>query len=91
MGRLNYSRYDKKLVDAVLGIEYDGCCWIGRAVLQRTQNGVTSSNTRILFQLELVGLSRLGSNPLEILKTNVPRYQYLREKISVPSRFTTYD
>ncbi len=91
VGRLNYSRYDKKLVDAVLGIEYDGCCWIGRAVLQRTQNGVTSSNTRILFQLELVGLSRLGSNPLEILKTNVPRYQYLREKISVPSRFTTYD
>ena len=91
VGRLNYSLQEKKLVDAVLGVEYDGCCWIGRVVLQRTQNGITNANTRILFQLELVGFSRLGSSPLETLKTNVPRYQYLREKISAPSRFTTYD
>ena len=91
VGRLNYSLQDKKLVDAVVGVEYDGCCWIGRVVLQRTQNGTSTSNTRVLFQLELVGFSRIGSNPLETLKTNVPRYQYLREKISAPSRFTTYD
>ena len=91
VGRLNYSLQDKKLVDAVIGVEYDGCCWIGRVVLQRTQNSTSTSNTRVLFQLELVGLSRIGSNPLETLKTNVPRYQYLREKSSLPSRFTTYD
>ena len=91
VGRLNYSTLDKKLVDAVIGIEYDGCCWIGRVVLQRSQNSTTNANTRILFQLELVGFSRIGANPLETLKTNVPRYQYLREKISSPSRFTTYD
>ena len=88
---MNYSLPDKKLVDAVIGVEYDGCCWIGRVVLQRTQNSTSTSNTRVLFQLELVGLSRIGSNPLETLKTNVPRYQYLREKSSLPSRFTTYD
>ncbi|WP_092007969.1 LPS-assembly protein LptD [Polaromonas sp. OV174] len=91
VGRLNYSMLDKKLVDAIVGVEYDGCCWIGRVVLQRSQNGTAASNTRILFQLELVGFSRLGSSPLETLKSNVPRYQYLREKISTPSRFTTYD
>ncbi|MBC7547782.1 MAG: LPS-assembly protein LptD [Polaromonas sp.] len=91
VGRLNYSLQDKKLVDAVVGVEYDGCCWIGRVVLQRTQNSTSSSNTRVLFQLELVGFSRIGSNPLETLKTNIPRYQFLREKISTPSRFTTYD
>ncbi len=91
VGRLNYSLQDKKLVDAVIGVEYDGCCWIGRVVLQRSQNGITTANTRILFQLELVGFSRIGSNPLETLKNNVPRYLYLREKISAPSRFTTYD
>ena len=39
----------------------------------------------------MVGFSRIGSSPLETLKTNVPRYQYLRDKISPPSRFTTYD
>ncbi|MEO6320163.1 MAG: LPS assembly protein LptD, partial [Polaromonas sp.] len=91
VGRLNYSTLEKKLVDAVVGIEYDGCCWIGRVVLQRSQNGISSSNTRILFQLEMVGFSRIGSSPLETLKSNVPRYQYLRENVSPPSRFTTYD
>ena len=91
VGRLNYSFQDKKLVDAVVGLEYDGCCWIGRAVLQRSQSGVTTSNTRILFQLELVGFSRLGVNPLDMLKANIPRYQFLRDQITAPSRFTTYD
>ena len=91
VGRLNYSFQDKKLVDAVAGVEYDGCCWIGRVVLQRSQSGTTTSNTRILFQLELVGFSRLGVNPLHTLKANIPRYQYLREQITAPSRFTTYD
>jgi LPS-assembly protein len=91
VGRLNYSVPDKKLVDAVVGLEYDGCCWIGRVVLQRSQSSTVSSNTRILFQLELVGFSRIGASPLETLKSNVPRYQYLRDKISPPSRFTTYE
>ena len=91
VGRLNYSTLEKKLVDAVVGIEYDGCCWIGRVVLQRSQNSTAASNTRILFQLEMVGFSRIGSSPLETLKSNVPRYQYLRENVSPPSRFTTYD
>ncbi|CAN5563037.1 LPS-assembly protein LptD [soil metagenome] len=91
VGRLNYSTLEKKMVDAVVGIEYDGCCWIGRVVLQRSQNSTATSNTRLLFQLEMVGFSRIGSSPLETLKTNVPRYQYLRDNVSPPSRFTTYD
>ena len=91
VGRLNYSLPDKKLVDAVVGLEYDGCCWIGRVVLQRSQNSTVASNTRILFQLELIGFSRLGVNPLEVLKLNIPRYQLLRDKVEPPSRFTNYD
>ena len=91
VGRLNYSLQDKKLVDAVLGVEYDGCCWIGRVVLQRSQSSLAAVNTRILFQLELVGFSRLGVDPLQVLKTNIPRYQFLREQVTAPSRFTNYD
>ena len=97
VGRLNYSAPDKKLVDGVIGFEYDGCCWISRLVLQRTQTGTATSgapsaNTRISFELELVGFSRIGvNNPLTALKTNVPRYQYLRDQVTAPSRFTTYD
>ncbi len=91
VGRLNYSVSDKKLVDAVVGLEYDGCCWISRVVLQRTQLGVVVATTRILFQLELIGFSRLGVSPLEVLKQNIPRYQLLRDQVTVPSRFTNYD
>ncbi|KQO26715.1 LPS biosynthesis protein [Acidovorax sp. Leaf76] len=93
VGRLNYSLQDRKLVDTVVGLEYDSCCWIGRVVLERLQSGVTTSNTRLLFQVEFVGFSRLslGSSPLETFKQHVPRYQYLREQVSTPSRFTNYD
>jgi LPS-assembly protein len=37
-----------------------------------------------LVQLELVGLSRLGSNPLSVLKDNIPGYTLLREDRSDP-------
>jgi LPS-assembly protein len=33
----------------------------------------------LLLQLELVGLSRLGANPLQVLKDNIPGYRLLRE------------
>ena len=91
VGRLNYSLAERKLVDAVLGFEYDAGCWLGRIVLERLQTGLTSANQRIMFQLEFVGFTRLGSNPLKTLKDNIPRYQYLREQTSLPSRFSNYD
>jgi len=91
VGRLNYSLQDRKLVDSIVGFEYDGGCWIGRVVLERLQTGVVSSNDRIMFQLELVGFSRLGIDPLSSLQRNIPRYQMLRDQIGAPSRFSNYD
>ncbi len=91
VGRINYSMPDRKIVDLVAGFEYDAGCWIGRLVLERLQVGTSSANQRILFQLEFSGFSRLGSNPLQSLKANIPRYQYLREEINPPSRFQQYD
>ncbi len=91
VGRVNYSVPDKKVVDLVAGFEYDAGCWIGRIVVERLQRSGATANQRILFQLEFSGFSRLGSNPLQTLKENVPRYQYLREEINPPSRFQRYD
>jgi LPS-assembly protein len=91
VGRMNYSLRDKKLVDSIIGFEYDAGCWIGRVVIERLQSSTTSANKKILFQLEFVGFSRLGSNPLLTLKQNIPRYQYLREQVTSPSRFSNYD
>ena len=91
VGRINYSLTDRKVVDLVAGFEYDAGCWIGRIVLERLTTGLSSTNQRMLFQLEFSGFSRIGSNPLKTLRDNVPRYQYLREDINPPSRFQQYD
>ena len=94
VGRLNYSMYDRKMVDTIVGVEFDGCCWVGRVVLERLQNSISRSNTRLLFQLELVGFSRLslGANPLASLNEYVPGYQPLHSQPSTaPSRFSNYD
>jgi LPS-assembly protein len=92
VGRLNYSLRDKKLVDTLVGFEYDAGCWLARVAIERLQTTTSSANKRILFQMEFVGFARVGSSPLSILQRNVPRYQLLREKIDVsPSRFSNYD
>lgn len=91
VGRLNFSLADRKLVDAVIGLEYDAGCWLARFVVEQLQTGLASANQRIMFQLEFVGFARVGANPLKSLKDNIPRYQYLREQTSTPSRFSNYD
>ena len=91
VGRVNFSLREGKLVDSIVGVEYDGGCWLGRVVLERLQTSTSSSNRRIMLQLEFVGFSRLGVNPLQTLKQNIPRYQFLRDTITSPSRFSNYD
>ena len=86
VGRLNYSMKDSRITDAIAGIEYDAGCWIGRVVAERVSTGSTEATTRLMVQLELVGLSRLGANPLKVLKDNIPGYQLLRED---PALFPT--
>ncbi len=91
VGRINTSLKEGRVVDAIVGVEYDGCCWIGRAVLERLKTGTGSANIRLLFQIEFVGFARLGTNAVTPLKDNIPRYQFLRDQVAAPSRFTQYD
>jgi len=79
VGRFNYSLKDSRLTDSILGFEYDAGCWIARVVAEQLSTGRSQATTRILVQLELVGLSRLGSNPLQVLRDNIPGYRLLRE------------
>jgi len=91
VGRLNYSLAERKLIDSVIGFEYDAGCWLGRVVFERLQTSTSTANQRVMFQLEFVGFSRLGANPLKTLRENIPRYQYLRDPMESPSRFSNYD
>ena len=91
VGRVNYSFTERRIVDLIAGFEYDAGCWIARIVVERLQQSRTQANQRILFQLEFAGFSRLGSNPLQVLRDHIPRYQFLREEINPPSRFQRHE
>ncbi len=91
VGRLNYSMPDRKLIDVIAGFEYDAGCWLGRVVLERLQTSSTTSDRRILFQLEFNGFSKVGGSSLQSIQANVPKYQYLREEVVQPNRFQQYD
>ncbi|HMN21683.1 MAG TPA: LPS-assembly protein LptD [Ottowia sp.] len=91
VGRLNYSLSERRLVEGLVGFEYDAGCWIGRVVVEKLNSSYSSSTKRIMFQLEFIGLSRLGTNSLRTLRNSIPHYQMLREEVTPPSRFTEYE
>jgi LPS-assembly protein len=78
VGRVDYSVTDSRATYAIGGFEYDAGCWIGRLMVERTSTGRNESTTHLVLQLELNGLSTLGTGSLKVLKDNVPGYQPLR-------------
>ena len=91
VGHLNYSTLERRMTDAIVGVEYDAGCWIGRIVASRLSTGRSEATTRLLLQLELIGLSKIGTNPLQVLKDNIPGYRLLREGSAVAPSSSIYD
>ncbi len=74
VGRFNYSIREKTLIESLAGIEYDAGCWQARAVMQRVETATADANYGLFFQLELGGLASIGSNPLNLLRRDIPGY-----------------
>jgi LPS-assembly protein len=79
VGRINYSLPDDKVVEGLAGLEYKADCWVFRVVAQRIPTAVERATTAYFFQLELNGLTRLGSNPLDALSSSIPGYQLVNQ------------
>jgi LPS-assembly protein len=85
VARSNYSIPDRRILDGLIGVEYKQDCWIFRTVVQRylvpsSAPDITSASTTSLFlQLELNGLSKIGTNPLHLLKRSIPGYQPINQ------------
>jgi len=79
VARVNYSLPDNKVAEGLLGVEYKADCWVFRLVGQRTPTAAGQTNSAIFFQLELNGLTRLGSNPLDAIRANIPGYQLVNQ------------
>ena len=84
VGRIDYSLKTSKVAEGLLGLEYKADCWVFRAVAQRIPTATQQATTALFFQLELNGLSKLGSNPIDALRRNVPGYQNVNQSITQP-------
>src|SRR5450830_1445582 len=84
VGRISYSLLDRRLIEALVALEYKGDCWVFRMGAQRFVTTSNTSSTPIFFQLELTGLSNglgLGANGLETFTKTIPGYQPLSSPI----------
>ncbi len=84
VGRFNYSLRDRKNIETIAGLEYNGGCWVGRAVVQRYATASGDTNTAFFVQLELNDFSSIGSNPLQMLARRIPGYGRINQSISDP-------
>jgi LPS-assembly protein len=91
VGRLNYSIQDSRVVDALAGLEYKADCWILRFAAQRFATTTNQTTTNVYVQLELSGLTSVGTNALKQLERNIPGYQLLNPLPRQPGRFDYYE
>jgi LPS-assembly protein len=84
VGRVSYSVRDKKLIEALVGLEYKADCWVFRAGASRFVTTSQTTSTPIFFELQLNGLSGLGpGNPVESFRKAVPGYSRLSQTNSL--------
>ena len=84
IGRWNYSLVDAKTLEGVVGFEYNGGCWVFRLAAQRLQTNTQQVSNSVFVQLELNGLARLGTNPVDVFLRNVPGYTTANDPTARP-------
>jgi LPS-assembly protein len=78
-GRWNYAKDSGKLIEGVAGLEYKVGCWAFRVVANRLLTGLDSAGrdlyaTSFFVQLELKGITRIGSDAVGALQDRVDGY-----------------
>lgn len=84
LARWNYSLRERRTLEGLLGAEYNGDCWVLRVVAHRFATTTQQASTTFFIQLELNGVSRIGSNPMETLKRNIGGYVRLDPRAPRP-------
>jgi len=74
LGRWNYSLRDGDTLEALLGFEYNADCWSLRFVGHRFAIATDQFSSSFFVELELNGLSRIGTSPLDVLRRNIGGY-----------------
>ncbi|MFL9897665.1 LPS-assembly protein LptD [Paraburkholderia fungorum] len=96
VGRFNYDLDGHRIVDGLIGLQYDADCWTLGAGIQRYANGVNTSaqqqtGTRFLAQLTLKGLSSVDNGLISAFRASVAGYTPLPPPPPPEARFTNYE
>jgi LPS-assembly protein len=75
LARYDWSVQDHKVLEGLVGFEYNAGCWQLRAVAHRFITSAQQYSTSFQIQLELTGLSRIGINPFETIRRNISGYR----------------
>ena len=84
LGRWNYSLRDKQTLESLLGAEYNADCWSLRIVAHRFTIATGQYSSSFFVQLELNGVSRIGSSPLDVLRRNIGGYFQVDPRVRRP-------
>ena len=74
LARWNYSLESDKILEGLVGLEYNAGCWTTRLVAHHFVTSVDDYSSSFFIQLELSGVSSLGLNPLDTLRSNIRGY-----------------
>jgi LPS-assembly protein len=91
VGRYNYSFESRKPVEFIAGFEFKEDCWLLRFAVQRFQTTTDTRTTNFYVQLELAGLTSVGTNALSQLQRNIPGYQRINPLPRQPGMFEYYE
>lgn len=79
VGRWNYSLEENQTLESFAGIEYEQCCWrlsfVRREFINDDDATNDDTNTAFLIQLELKGLTRVGSPVDALLEDGILDYR----------------
>ena len=89
LGRWGYDALSTKTLNTLAALEWMRDCWTFRAAYSQVLNTSQITTTQVLFQVEFRGFGSAGSNPVDIMKLNVPGYLPTSKPIS-PSTYENY-
>lgn len=89
--RYNYDLISNKILNRVVGFEYDADCWVARLVQRRYQNTSIRTTSEIYMQIDFKGFSGFGNNSIDLIRFNIPGYEPISPNPAPISPFESYE
>jgi LPS-assembly protein len=89
LGRWGYDALSTKTLNTLVALEWMRDCWTFRGAYSQVLNTSQITTTQVLFQIEFRGFGSAGSNPVDIMKLNIPGYLPTSKPIP-PSIYENY-